>query len=95
MLLEMFEFEELLTIDELEEFLGLDPGVYDFREMQAAYSNTFIWEGILEFEGATYNKIAILQYNERLVILDFLVPEAHKSSSQPMFEQIVYSVSFK
>jgi len=95
MILEMYELEDILSPEEFEEILGLDVTIFERRETQVGHKRAFVWEGTAQFETLYYNKIVMIQEDERLAIFDFLVPEIYQNDAMPMFEQIMYSISFE
>ena len=92
MILEVYEVDEVISPQDFEEILGLDANTFVRREADVDELSIFIWDGVLESD---FNKIALVQYDGYLAILDFWVPEIYMDSARPMFEQIVYSVSFE
>jgi len=94
MLLEIFDIDDLVPGEEMEEFLGIDSNEFSFSEAEKNGYTVLAWEG--EFEAAAYfNKIVVVQYGERLAILDFISSYEHMGSARPMFAKIVDSVSFE
>ena len=92
MILEVYEADELILPQDFEEILGLDSSIFERREAQVDDISIVTWDGVLESD---FNRIALVQYDGYLAILDFWVPEVHMDFAGLMFEKIIYSVSFE
>jgi len=95
MLVEMYLADGLLSAEQLEEILGLDPSEHILREGQINNHPAYIWEGILDYGDLFFSKVVIAQYGERLLILEFFVSELYIEPSRIMFERVVDSLRFE
>ena len=90
MVFEMHEVQEKLSSQEFEGYFS----AFELRETQIDGQTVFIWEGIIELEEMYFNKVAVFQNGEHLAMFYFFVPEIYMDSARPMFQQILYSISF-
>ena len=92
MLTEMYLADGLLTSGQLEEIIGLDPSEHILREGQISNHPAYIWEAILDYGDLFFSKVVVVQYDERLLILEFFVSELYMEPSMIMFERVVDSL---
>ena len=92
--LEVFGIDGPISAQAFEEAWGLDPAIFARNQTQVDGQTVYFWEGINDWD-MYFEKTAIFQYDDTLVVFSFAVPEEFSESAVPIFRKIMYSVTFE